>query len=76
LCEEDTYGKAPFIWPEKVQSAWPDDLSFLLAKGSFLKMSVLTIPNSVANGGSERCRRFRIISENSAYKMRKKVKVT
>jgi hypothetical protein len=30
----------------------------------------------VASGGSERCKRFRIISENRAYKMRKKVKVT
>jgi len=76
LCEEYTYGKAPFIWPEEVQSAWSDDLSVLLEKDSFLKMSVRTIPKSVAKGGSERCRRFRIISENSAYKMRKKVRVT
>lgn len=32
----------------------------------------LTMPNNVARGGSERCSRFRIISEKSAYKIRKK----
>ena len=76
MCDKYTYGKTPFVWPEEVQSAWSDDLSVLLEKDSFLKMSVLTIPKSVAKGGSERCRRFLIISENSAYKMRKKVRVT
>ena len=76
MYEEHTYGKAPFIWPEEVESAWSDDLSVSLEKDSFLKMSVLTMPKSVANGGSERCRRFRIISENNAYRMRKKVRVT
>jgi hypothetical protein len=73
---DSTHREAPFIWPEKIQSARSHNLPNMLTKMLRSRCSRLTIPNSVARGGSERCRRFRIISENNAYKIRKKVRVT